>query len=140
MQKDKICDVRVVEICNAGVILGWPKFVMLGVVEIPVIVLLTQIILCTLFLQCRLYDLRADHELAVYSKEHIIFGAASLDFSISGEYSDLSLEIYFANVTVLVCRAVIKSWQLAIMTDNCNERSGKSKFEANNLRLLISQQ
>ena len=39
-----------------------------------------------LFLQCRLYDLRADHELAVYSKEYIIFGAASLDFSISGEY------------------------------------------------------
>lgn len=39
-------------------------------------------------LQCRLYDLRADHELAVFSKEHIIFGAAALDFSLSGEFSD----------------------------------------------------
>lgn len=45
----------------------------------------SDVILCTLSLQCRLYDLRADHELAVYSKEHIIFGAASLDFSFSGE-------------------------------------------------------
>lgn len=44
-----------------------------------------MVLLCILFLQCRLYDLRADHELAVYSKEHIIFGAASLDFSLSGE-------------------------------------------------------
>ena len=40
----------------------------------------------TCHFQCRLYDLRADHELAVYSKEHIIFGAASLDFSISGRW------------------------------------------------------
>ena len=47
--------------------------------------------LFALFLQCRLYDLRADHELAVYSKEHIIFGAASLDFSFSGEYSHQSV-------------------------------------------------
>ena len=44
-----------------------------------------MVLVCILFLQCRLYDLRADHELAVYSKEHIIFGAASLDFSLSGE-------------------------------------------------------
>ncbi|KAK3570338.1 hypothetical protein QTP86_017280 [Hemibagrus guttatus] len=33
---------------------------------------------------CRLYDLRADREMAVYSKESVIFGASSVDFSLSG--------------------------------------------------------
>ncbi|KAG8145017.1 hypothetical protein E2320_013398, partial [Naja naja] len=33
---------------------------------------------------CRLYDLRADREVAIYSKESIIFGASSVDFSLSG--------------------------------------------------------
>ncbi|XP_004835445.1 guanine nucleotide-binding protein subunit beta-5 isoform X2 [Heterocephalus glaber] len=32
---------------------------------------------------CRLYDLRADREVAIYSKESIIFGASSVDFSLS---------------------------------------------------------
>lgn len=35
--------------------------------------------------QVRLYDLRADREVAVYSKESVIFGASSVDFSLSGE-------------------------------------------------------
>lgn len=35
--------------------------------------------------QCRLYDLRADREVAIYSKESIIFGASSVDFSLSGK-------------------------------------------------------
>ncbi|KAF5925415.1 hypothetical protein HPG69_001860 [Diceros bicornis minor] len=34
---------------------------------------------------CRLYDLRADREVAIYSKESIIFGASSVDFSLSGK-------------------------------------------------------
>ncbi|KAL7980038.1 hypothetical protein Chor_001306 [Crotalus horridus] len=34
---------------------------------------------------CRLYDLRADREVAIYSKESIIFGASNVDFSLSGE-------------------------------------------------------
>ncbi len=38
-----------------------------------------------LCLQCRLYDLRADREVAIYSKESIIFGASSVDFSVSGK-------------------------------------------------------
>lgn len=35
--------------------------------------------------QCRLYDLRADREIAVYQKDSIIFGASTLDFSMSGK-------------------------------------------------------
>lgn len=34
--------------------------------------------------QCRLFDLRADREVANYSKKSIIFGVNSVDFSISG--------------------------------------------------------
>ena len=38
----------------------------------------------SLLFQCRLYDLRADREVAIYSKESIIFGVSSVDFSLSG--------------------------------------------------------
>lgn len=41
-----------------------------------------------LLFQCRLYDLRADREVAIYSKESIIFGASSVDFSLSGKKVD----------------------------------------------------
>lgn len=41
--------------------------------------------LSSLSSQCRLYDLRADREVAIYSKESIIFGASSVDFSLSGK-------------------------------------------------------
>lgn len=34
--------------------------------------------------QCRFYDLRADREVAVYQKDSIIFGASTVDFSMSG--------------------------------------------------------
>lgn len=44
------------------------------------------------FFQCRLFDLRADKEIAVYGKESIIFGANSVDFSVSGNYT---IGIYF---------------------------------------------
>jgi guanine nucleotide-binding protein subunit beta-5 len=36
--------------------------------------------------QCRLFDLRADKEVAIYSKESIIFGVNSVDFSVSGKF------------------------------------------------------
>lgn len=36
------------------------------------------------FPQCRFYDLRADREVAVYQKDSIIFGASTVDFSMSG--------------------------------------------------------
>jgi len=39
--------------------------------------------------QCRLFDLRADKEVAVYSKESIIFGVNSVDFSVSGKFFKL---------------------------------------------------
>jgi guanine nucleotide-binding protein subunit beta-5 len=32
-----------------------------------------------------LFDLRADREVAVYTKESIIFGVNAVDFSVSGE-------------------------------------------------------
>ena len=38
--------------------------------------------------QCRLFDLRADREANCYKKESIIFGCNSVDFSISGMFSD----------------------------------------------------
>lgn len=37
-----------------------------------------------LLFQCRFYDLRADREVAVYQKDSVIFGASSVDFSLSG--------------------------------------------------------
>uniref|UniRef100_A0A9J8DAL4 Guanine nucleotide binding protein (G protein), beta 5a n=2 Tax=Cyprinus carpio TaxID=7962 RepID=A0A9J8DAL4_CYPCA len=50
-------------------------------------------------LQCRLYDLRADREVAIYSKESIIFGASSVDFSLSGRllfggYNDYTINVW----------------------------------------------
>jgi hypothetical protein len=41
-----------------------------------------------LLLQCRLYDLRADREVACYTKESIIFGVNAVDFSVSGKLAD----------------------------------------------------
>lgn len=41
---------------------------------------------------CRLFDLRADKEVAVYSKESIIFGANSVDFSVSGRFLNHSFK------------------------------------------------
>ena len=38
-----------------------------------------------LLFQCRLFDLRADREVAVFSKDSVIFGATSVDFSQSGK-------------------------------------------------------
>uniref|UniRef100_A0A9J8DIV8 Guanine nucleotide binding protein (G protein), beta 5a n=1 Tax=Cyprinus carpio carpio TaxID=630221 RepID=A0A9J8DIV8_CYPCA len=48
---------------------------------------------------CRLYDLRADREVAIYSKESIIFGTSSVDFSLSGRllfggYNDYTINVW----------------------------------------------
>uniref|UniRef100_A0A8C1VC88 Guanine nucleotide binding protein (G protein), beta 5b n=1 Tax=Cyprinus carpio TaxID=7962 RepID=A0A8C1VC88_CYPCA len=48
---------------------------------------------------CRLYDLRADREVAIYSKDSIIFGASSVDFSLSGRllfagYNDYTINVW----------------------------------------------
>ncbi|KAK7601197.1 hypothetical protein V9T40_008638 [Parthenolecanium corni] len=48
---------------------------------------------------CRLFDLRADKEVAVYSKESIIFGANSIDLSVSGRllfagYNDYTINVW----------------------------------------------
>ncbi|KAM8894205.1 guanine nucleotide-binding protein subunit beta-5b [Spinachia spinachia] len=48
---------------------------------------------------CRFYDLRADREVAVYQKDSIIFGAATVDFSLSGRllfagYNDYTINIW----------------------------------------------
>ncbi|XP_034042781.1 guanine nucleotide-binding protein subunit beta-5b [Thalassophryne amazonica] len=48
---------------------------------------------------CRLFDLRADREVAVYQKDSIIFGASSVDFSLSGRllfsgYNDYTINIW----------------------------------------------
>ncbi|KAG3261887.1 G protein subunit beta 5 [Ictidomys tridecemlineatus] len=54
---------------------------------------------CFFVPQCRLYDLRADREVAIYSKESIIFGASSVDFSLSGRllfagYNDYTINVW----------------------------------------------
>ncbi|XP_076012410.1 guanine nucleotide-binding protein subunit beta-5b-like [Genypterus blacodes] len=48
---------------------------------------------------CRFFDLRADREVAVYQKDSIIFGASSVDFSMSGRllfsgYNDYTINIW----------------------------------------------
>ncbi|TNN87069.1 Guanine nucleotide-binding protein subunit beta-5 [Liparis tanakae] len=50
-------------------------------------------------MQCRLFDLRADREVAIYSKESIIFGVSSVDFSLSGRllfagYNDYTINVW----------------------------------------------
>lgn len=47
---------------------------------------------------CRLFDLRADKEVAVYNKESIIFGVNSVDFSISGRLLFAGYNDYTVNV------------------------------------------
>lgn len=47
---------------------------------------------------CRLFDLRADKEVAVYSKESIIFGVNSIDFSVSGRLLFAGYNDYTCNV------------------------------------------
>uniref|UniRef100_A0A3Q2Z7U0 G protein subunit beta 5 n=2 Tax=Hippocampus comes TaxID=109280 RepID=A0A3Q2Z7U0_HIPCM len=48
---------------------------------------------------CRFYDLRADREVAVYQKDSIIFGASTVDFSLSGRllfagYNDYAINVW----------------------------------------------
>lgn len=52
-----------------------------------------------LIFQCRLFDVRADKEVAVYAKDSIIFGVNSVDFSVSGRllfagYNDYTVNIW----------------------------------------------
>ncbi|XP_034416311.1 guanine nucleotide-binding protein subunit beta-5b isoform X2 [Cyclopterus lumpus] len=48
---------------------------------------------------CRFYDLRADREVAIYQKDSIIFGASTVDFSLSGRllfagYNDYTINLW----------------------------------------------
>ncbi|XP_063045008.1 guanine nucleotide-binding protein subunit beta-5b isoform X1 [Engraulis encrasicolus] len=47
---------------------------------------------------CRFYDLRADREVAVFSKDSVIFGANSVDFSQSGRLLFAGYNDYTVNV------------------------------------------
>jgi hypothetical protein len=38
-------------------------------------------------IQCRLFDLRADRQVAIFKKESIIFACNAVDFSLSGKYN-----------------------------------------------------
>lgn len=49
--------------------------------------------------QCRLFDLRADKEVAVYKKQSIIFGVNSVDFSVSGNFKAKKyIVVYFTTI------------------------------------------
>ena len=50
-------------------------------------------------MQCRLFDLRADKEVAIYHKDSIIFGVNSVDFSMSGT----QVLIVFLSLFYLYC-------------------------------------
>lgn len=55
-----------------------------------------------------MFDLRADREIAVYSKESIIFGVNSVDFSVSGRllfagYNDYTVNVWDTLKCVRVC-------------------------------------
>ncbi|XP_077292165.1 guanine nucleotide-binding protein subunit beta-5 [Arctopsyche grandis] len=57
---------------------------------------------------CRLFDLRADKEVAVYNKESIIFGVNSVDFSVSGRllfagYNDYTVNVWDTLKCARVC-------------------------------------
>ena len=56
---------------------------------------------------CRLFDLRADKEVAVYAKESIIFGANAIDLSVSGRLLFAGYNDYTVNVwDTLKCQRV----------------------------------
>ena len=55
---------------------------------------------CYLSFMCRLFDLRADGEVACYEKEAIIFGINAVDFSVSGR-------LIFAGVTNVMMSALL---------------------------------
>jgi len=57
---------------------------------------------------CRLFDLRADKEVATFSKESIIFGVNSVDFSVSGRllfagYNDYTVNVWDTLKSQRVC-------------------------------------
>lgn len=57
---------------------------------------------------CRLFDLRADKEVALYSKDSIIFGVNSVDMSVSGRllfagYNDYTVNVWDTLKCVRVC-------------------------------------
>uniref|UniRef100_A0A671R5Z4 Guanine nucleotide-binding protein subunit beta-5-like n=1 Tax=Sinocyclocheilus anshuiensis TaxID=1608454 RepID=A0A671R5Z4_9TELE len=67
---------------------------------------------------CRLYDLRADREVAIYSKDSIIFGASSVDFSLSGRLLFAGHNDYTINVW-----DVLKGTRVAILFGHENRVS-----------------
>ncbi|KAH9399024.1 guanine nucleotide binding protein (G protein), beta 5, partial [Tyrophagus putrescentiae] len=57
---------------------------------------------------CRLFDLRADREVACYAKKSIIFGVNSVDFSVSGRllfagYNDYTINVWDTLKCVRLC-------------------------------------
>ena len=63
---------------------------------------------CVFYLfQCRMYDLRADREINCYAKESIIFGATSLDFSLSGKNQNIKVSFvgckFLVDISEVLC-------------------------------------
>ena len=59
---------------------------------------------------CRLFDLRADGEVACYEKEAIIFGINAVDFSVSGR-------LIFAGITnAVMMSALLMTTFLVVIT------------------------
>jgi len=57
----------------------------------------------------RLFDLRADREMAIYGKDSIIFGASSVDFSLSGRLLMAGYNDYLVRVwdTLKICEVAV---------------------------------
>ncbi|XP_077988977.1 guanine nucleotide-binding protein subunit beta-5-like [Glandiceps talaboti] len=67
---------------------------------------------------CRLYDLRADREVNIYTKESILFGATCLDFSLSGRLLFVGYNDYTVNIW-----DTLKAVRLAILYGHENRVS-----------------
>ena len=52
---------------------------------------------------CRLFDLRADAEVACYEKEAILFGINAVDFSVSGR-------LLFAGAEIVINQLLEELW------------------------------
>lgn len=48
--------------------------------------------------KCRFFDLRADREVVVFSKDSVIFGASSVDFSLSGKNGYFRSYYHFSSI------------------------------------------
>eukprot|EP00794_Sanderia_malayensis_P009597 gene9597-10584_t len=68
---------------------------------------------------CRLFDMRADREMAVYGKQSIIFGVSSIDFSMSGRLMMAAYNDYLVRIW-----DTLKIYDVSVLYGHTNRVSG----------------